>query len=256
QNNVFYKPSQEEILATRTGVIPANTRKATDNLYLLNHPNGNHQFILSNKKEFRLLWSILNGKLKQLKKYGTIVKHHNNLTDEEIQQIFQHNSVSINDPQDLQYRIFIWCCLLFQPRGGEHYSIKISQFVFMSDGLIIPIPPDSADFQGPIHDFKLYISKHPNDCQCPYLHLRINNKFAYDPEESWYCDKRLGEKLYQTFMKNICNIVGVSMVTTMAITGHKSESSYQVYTRPSEKDKEDALSSLINNIELPLKQNN
>ncbi|CAG8664222.1 12706_t:CDS:2, partial [Racocetra fulgida] len=82
-------------------------------------------------------------------------------------------------------------------------------------------------------------------------------------------------------MKNICNIVGIDtnnrsitnhserstsitalfrqrvpMVTTMAITGHKSESSYRVYTRPSKKDKEDALSSLINNIELPLKQDN
>ncbi|CAG8659639.1 31708_t:CDS:2 [Gigaspora margarita] len=29
-NNSYYKPSQEKILATRTGVIPANTKKATD----------------------------------------------------------------------------------------------------------------------------------------------------------------------------------------------------------------------------------
>ena len=95
-------------------------------LYLLNHPDGNYKFTLSNKKEFRLLWSTLNGKLKKLKKSGNIVKHHDNLMDEEVQQIFQHKSISINDPQGLQYRIFMWCCLLFQPRGGEHYSIKIS----------------------------------------------------------------------------------------------------------------------------------
>ncbi|CAG8834278.1 3108_t:CDS:1, partial [Gigaspora margarita] len=50
-------------------------------LYLLNYPNGNQQFTLSNKKEFRLLGSTLNRKLKQLKKSGTIVKYHNNLTD-------------------------------------------------------------------------------------------------------------------------------------------------------------------------------
>ncbi|KAF0453752.1 zinc finger mym-type protein 2-like: PROVISIONAL [Gigaspora margarita] len=95
----------------------------------------------------------------------------------------------------------MWCCLLFQPRGGEYYSIKISQFVFTSDGrlrftkysqkndqnsiesdntgLIIPVPPDFADFQSPIHNFKLYISKRSDDCQSPYLHLRINNKSAY-----------------------------------------------------------------------------
>ncbi|CAG8846592.1 1242_t:CDS:2, partial [Racocetra persica] len=161
------------------------------------------------------------------------------------------------------------------------YSQKNDQGGIESDntGLIIPVPPDPTDFQGPIHDLKLYISKRPENYQTPYLHLRINNKFAYDPEEPWYCDTRLGEKLCQSFMKNVCNIVGIDtknrsitnhsgrstsitalfrqgvpMVTTMAITGHKSESSYRVYARPSGKDKEDALSSLINNIELPLKQ--
>ncbi|CAG8846184.1 33956_t:CDS:1, partial [Racocetra persica] len=140
---VYYKPSQEEILATRTDVIPVNTRKAIDkwvqilknwrqtvgynygieeinskdqletemiefilgirqvknsaeyapsslincinllSLYLLNHSDGNRQFTLSNKKKFRLLWSTLNGKLKKLKKSRNIVKHHDNLTDEE-----------------------------------------------------------------------------------------------------------------------------------------------------------------------------
>ncbi|CAG8812823.1 26272_t:CDS:2, partial [Gigaspora margarita] len=177
-------------------------------LYLLNHPDGNHQFTLSNKKEFRLL----NGKLKQLKKSGTIVKHHDNLTDEEVQQIFQHSSISINDPQGLQYH------------GGLRFtkcSQKNDQGGIESDntGLIIPVPPDPADFQGPIHDFKLHISKRP---ESPYLHLRINNKFAYDPEESWYCDQRLGEKLCQTFMKNICNVV--IDTKNRSITNHSGRS--------------------------------
>ncbi|CAG8827804.1 21580_t:CDS:2, partial [Gigaspora margarita] len=117
-------------------------------------------FTLSNKKEFRLLWSMLNGKLKQLKKSGTIIKHHDNLTDEEIQKIFQHDSISIDSPQ-----------------GGEHYLIKISQFVFTSDGglqftkfsqknnqesvksentsLVILVLSDPPEFQGPIHNLKL-----------------------------------------------------------------------------------------------------
>ncbi|RIB07077.1 hypothetical protein C2G38_2147751 [Gigaspora rosea] len=48
---------------------------------------------------------------------------------------------------------------------------------------------------------------------------------------------------------------GVPMITTMALKGHKSEVSYRVYARPSGKEKEDALSTLISNIELPSKQN-
>lgn len=41
---------------------------------------------------------------------------------------------------------------------------------------------------------------------------------------------------------------GTSIVTTMSITGHKSESSYRIYARPSTKQKEDALSQLINGV--------
>ncbi|CAG8794570.1 12370_t:CDS:2, partial [Racocetra fulgida] len=41
---------------------------------------------------------------------------------------------------------------------------------------------------------------------------------------------------------------GVAMGTTMSITRHKSESSYRIYARPSNKQKEDALSLLINSV--------
>ncbi|CAG8841061.1 18869_t:CDS:2, partial [Racocetra persica] len=47
---------------------------------------------------------------------------------------------------------------------------------------------------------------------------------------------------------------GVPTVTTMSLTGHKSESSYRIYARPSQQQKEEALSLLINNVgTLPLK---
>jgi hypothetical protein len=46
---------------------------------------------------------------------------------------------------------------------------------------------------------------------------------------------------------------GVPMATTMAITEHKSESLYRIYAHPSNHQKEEALSLLINNIgTLPL----
>ncbi|CAG8736425.1 20872_t:CDS:2 [Cetraspora pellucida] len=131
---VYYKPSQKEILATRTDAILVNTRKAID-------------------------------------KWVQILKN--------------------------------WCqTFVFTADGGlrfTKYSQKNDQGGIESDntGLIISVLPDPTDFQGPIHDLKLYISKHSENYQTPYLHHRINNKFAY---------------------------------------------------------KEDSLLSLINNIELPLKQ--
>ncbi|CAG8841522.1 1113_t:CDS:2, partial [Gigaspora margarita] len=69
----------------------------------------------------------LDGKMKQLKKIGKVARHHDPLTNTEIQAIFAHEATSISHPQGLQYRIFMWCCLLFAPRGGI-------------DG--IPVPPD------------------------------------------------------------------------------------------------------------------
>ncbi|CAG8832587.1 45798_t:CDS:2, partial [Gigaspora margarita] len=83
------------------------------------------------------------------------------------------------------------------------------------------------------------------------------------------------------FMKNICSEVGIiikdcdivnhsgrttpithlfcegiPIVTSMSITGHKSESSYRIYSRPSEQQKMDVLSTLINVVDLPESQNN
>jgi hypothetical protein len=38
---------------------------------------------------------------------------------------------------------------------------------------------------------------------------------------------------------------GVPIITSMSITGHKSESSFRIYSKPSNKQKEQALSHLI-----------
>ncbi|CAG8850386.1 21164_t:CDS:1, partial [Racocetra persica] len=42
----------------------------------------------------------------------------------------------------------------------------------------------------------------------------------------------------------------------MSITGHKSKSSYRIYSRPSEQQKKDALSTLISVVDLPESQDN
>ncbi|CAG8728079.1 12283_t:CDS:2, partial [Cetraspora pellucida] len=51
----------------------------------------------------KLLSKVLNVKIKKLKKDGIVSHHHDHLTETELRTIFQHNLVSSNTPQGLQY---------------------------------------------------------------------------------------------------------------------------------------------------------
>ncbi|CAG8678099.1 4785_t:CDS:2 [Cetraspora pellucida] len=88
-----------------------------------------------------------------------------------------------------------------------------------SNALVISVPPDPKGCQELIYDFKLYFPKRLSSLKYTSLYLQINKKAK-----------------------------GVLMVTTIALTGHKSESSYCIYAHLSDKQKEDALSLLINNV--------
>ncbi|CAG8508330.1 656_t:CDS:2 [Scutellospora calospora] len=108
------------------------------------------------------------------------------------------------------------------------------------NALVISVLPDSEDLQGP---------------------------------NSWYLDERLDDKTCRSFIKTLYSTVGINigdrdivnysgqstpitflfqkgvpMGTTMSITRHKSELSYQIYARPSDKQHEDALSLLIDSV--------
>jgi hypothetical protein len=167
--------------------------------YLLDNTLNTDKYNLASKQEFRDLWKTLDGKMKLLKKNGKITHHHDPLTNMEIEAIFKHDAISATHPQGLQYRVFMWCCLLFAPRGGEHAEMRMSQFFFTSNGglqftkfsqkndqggidgnldsLEIPVPPDSEGSLGPIYDIKLYINSRPKNCKCEFLHLRINKNY-------------------------------------------------------------------------------
>ncbi|CAG8602118.1 4058_t:CDS:2, partial [Racocetra persica] len=92
----------------------------------------------------------------------------------------------------------------------------------------------------------------------------------------WYIDAKLGLNTCNNLMKSIYNDVGINIenrdivnhsgrttlitflfregvpiVTSMSIRGHKNESSYRIYSRPSEQQKKNALSTLINAVNLP-----
>ncbi|RHZ86271.1 hypothetical protein Glove_52g162 [Diversispora epigaea] len=119
------------------------------------------------------------------------------INDDELKKIFQHKKVSINTPQGLLYKIFMWCCLLFQFHGEEHYKISIKQFTFTSNGegvdgnsdaLIIPVPPDTEGYQGL-----------PLNPSCDSLYLHINKEAKDLAQDPWFYDIHCmwtnGEKL-------------------------------------------------------------
>ncbi|CAG8774539.1 26390_t:CDS:2, partial [Racocetra persica] len=206
--------------------------------------------------------------MKVLKQSGKVTKHHDPLSPDKLKTIFNHKTLSINTAKGLQYQVFMWCCLLFALRGGEYSQMKVTQFTFLSnreiqftkfsqkndpggieenlDSLIIPVPADPKGYLGP-----------------------------------WYLDVKLGQNSCNNFMKNICFNVGINIkdydiinhserttpitylfregipiVTLMSITGHKSESSYRIYSRPSEQQKKDVLSTLISVVDLSESQDN
>ncbi|CAG8445727.1 16649_t:CDS:2 [Acaulospora morrowiae] len=223
--------------------------------YFMDQPLNINKYNLGSKQEFRELWKTLDGKMKQLKKIGKITCHHDPLVNSEVHTIFNHEATSTSYSQGLQYCVFMWCCLLFASRGGKHAEMRVLQFVFTQDGglhftkfsqkndqdgingnldsLIIPVPPDSKGLLGPVHDIKLYIEHQPKN-------------FKSIIRGEWYLDSKLGSKTCANLMKSICNAsAGVPITTSMAITGHKSESSFRIYSRPSDKQKEEALSLLI-----------
>ncbi|CAG8736700.1 29202_t:CDS:2, partial [Racocetra persica] len=163
--------------------------------YIYKHPGGSQKFVINNKSEFSLLWEVLNEKMK----------------------------------------VFMWCCLLFAPRGGEHSQMKVTQFTFL-------IPVDPEGYLVLVHDIKLYLSKRPTNCACQFLYLKIN-KDIYDRDIVNHSERTT--PITHLFRE------GILIVTSMSITSHKSESSYCIYSRPSEQQKKDVLSTLISVTDLP-----
>ncbi|CAG8720888.1 7890_t:CDS:2, partial [Racocetra persica] len=90
--------------------------------------------ISENTRKATQKWEVLNGKMKVLKQSEKVTKHHDPLSPNELKTIFNHKTLLINTAKRLQYRVFIWCCLLFAPRGSEHSQMKVTQFTFLSNG--------------------------------------------------------------------------------------------------------------------------
>ncbi|CAG8625018.1 13798_t:CDS:2, partial [Racocetra fulgida] len=201
-NTAYYKPSQEEILATRTDTIPTNTKKSID-------------------------------------KWVQILQNWHHTVG------YDYGIETINNKDQLKTEMTEFILEIRQIKNSAEYA--------------------PSSLINCINLLSLYLLNHPNGNQ----QFTLSNKKEFS---------RLGEKSCQSFMKNVCNIAGIDiknhsitnhsgrstsitalfrkgvpMITTMALTGHKSEASYRVYARPSGKEKEDALSTLINHIKLPLK---
>ncbi|CAJ0753174.1 17499_t:CDS:2, partial [Entrophospora sp. SA101] len=55
---------------------------------------------------------------------------------DEIKQMLNHRLTSRDAAEGLVRRIFVWNCVLFCPRGGERFLIKIDQYQFRNNMLI------------------------------------------------------------------------------------------------------------------------
>ncbi|CAG8729722.1 42945_t:CDS:2 [Gigaspora margarita] len=156
----------------------------------------------------------------------------------------------------------------FTSNGGIHfkkYSQKNDQGGVdgNSNALIVPVPPDSEGSQGPIYDIKFYFSKRPSNSKCPYLYLKINKNINNYSKYPWYLDTRLGLKSCGFFMKSICTTVGID-IKDRDIVNHSGRSTpitslfqkgvamvnhlIEFYARPSNNQKEEAISLLIDSV--------
>ncbi|CAG8809731.1 190_t:CDS:2, partial [Cetraspora pellucida] len=144
-----YLPSTEELDQITNSRVPVNIMKSIEkwvnilkNWYKKVGYNYDIETItdksqLEREMQEFIVGNTLDGKMKQLKRNGIIPQHHDPLTEEETSFIFNHPNVSALHAQELQYRVFIWMCMLCALQGGEHSQMKISQFKFLSDGVII-----------------------------------------------------------------------------------------------------------------------
>ncbi|CAG8746033.1 3517_t:CDS:2, partial [Racocetra persica] len=168
---------------------------------------------------------LLNRKIKQLKQNRIILQLHYPLTEKEITLIFNYPKVSASHAQGLQYKIFMWMCMLCAPWGGGLDN--------NGNATSIPILSDPLEKCRPVYDIRLYFSKRPDNCASPNLLLQLAKNLIVNHSGHTTSITHL----YQLRTPNS---------TLMSITGHKSESSVRIYSHPSEQQKKDCLSAIIN----------
>ncbi|CAG8793668.1 26435_t:CDS:2, partial [Gigaspora margarita] len=240
RNNVGYCYSIETV-ANGSDYSPSSLVNAYNCLsnYIYKHPGGSKKFIINNKSEFLLLWEALNGKMKVLKQSGKVTKHHDLLSPDELKAMFNHDALSVNTANCIQFTKFSQK----NDPGGIEGNL---------DSLMIPVPPDPEGYLGPIHDIKLYLNRRPTNCACQFLHLKINKDIHEYEDGKWYLDAKLGQNSCSNFMKNICSEVEIN-IKDHDIVNHSGRTTPII---PSEQQKMDALSTLINVVDLPESQNN
>ncbi|CAG8816563.1 17860_t:CDS:2, partial [Gigaspora margarita] len=132
--------------------------------------------------------------------------------------MFNHEALLVNTTKGLQYQ-FIKFSQKNNPSGANGNL----------NSLIIPVPPD------PKGNFMKNI--------CSKVRININD---YDIVNH----SRRTIPIIYLFCKDI------PIITAISITGHKSESLYHIYSKPSEQQKMDALSILINVVDFSESQDN
>ena len=90
---------------------------------------------LHDKYEFPDLWTVLHGKMKDLQEKGFGEKEGSiALNVQQVQEILADNFLNPDTPEGLLYRVFFQTATCFACRGGEHYNLRIDQFLPLPDG--------------------------------------------------------------------------------------------------------------------------
>lgn len=89
---------------------------------------------LLNKEEYYKLWKVYNAKVKNLASNGLGErKGAEGFTEEELLQIINHPTMSVNNPIGLLRRVFFFNAILLGLRGGEHFTLQSKSFLRKKD---------------------------------------------------------------------------------------------------------------------------
>ena len=85
---------------------------------------------LYDKYEFPDLWTVLHSKMKDLQEKGFGEKEGSiALNVQQVQEILADNFLNPDTPEGLLYRVFFQTATCFACRGGEHYNLRVDQFL-------------------------------------------------------------------------------------------------------------------------------
>ena len=221
------------------------------------HPDEDLPPFCSSKSIFRRLHRTLDNLFKELRVegIGSTSKHHDPISKQEINKLWETGVLGTNTPTLLLNVVFfttgLYCCL----RGGEeHRSLRFSHFRHTSNpdlwtyterasknrpgGLLysnlehktVPIYsiPSSGE-RCPVSILDLYLSKVPEEAITAdtAFYLHPFEKIPDDTMQPWFRNQVIGKNKLNTMVKTMCEAAGVSPKTNHSLGATSATEMFQ-----------------------------